>query len=135
MSFLELEHTADVRIQVKAGSLEELFSEAARALNVIMYGTADEGPLRQPVSVSGEDTVDLMHSFLSEVLFVSEVNEMVVSGAEIRVTGNSLTGILRGEPFSMEKHISGMEVKGISLSGLSITHEHDSYILEVIFDV
>jgi SHS2 domain-containing protein len=135
MSFTELEHTADVRIRVKAGSLEELFSEAARALMVIMYGAADKGQLQKPVSVSGMDMIDLMHSFLSEVLYISEVSEMVVSGAEITITGNSLTGVLRGEPFSMEKHLSGMEVKGISLSGLSITHEHDSYILEVIFDV
>lgn len=135
MSYRELEHTADVRVQVKAGSLEELFSEAARALMVIMYGTADEGALRQQVALSGMDIIDLMHSFLSEVLYISEVNEMVVSGAEIEIAGNSLTGVLRGEPFSVEKHLCGMEVKGISLSGLAITHEQDSYILEVIFDV
>jgi SHS2 domain-containing protein len=135
MSFKELEHTADVRIRVTAVSLEELFSEAARALMVTMYGTAEEGPLRQPVSVSGMDMADLMHSFLSEVLYISEVNDMVISGAEIKIMGNSLTGVLRGEPFSMEKHLSGMEVKGVSLSGLSLVHEHGSYILEVIFDV
>jgi SHS2 domain-containing protein len=135
MSFQELEHTADVRIRVKAGSLEELFSEAAVALMVIMYGTAEEGQLRQPVSASGMDTIDLMHSFLSEVLYISEVNEMVISGAEIKFMGNSLAGVLRGEPFSAQKHLSGTEVKGISLSGLSIVHEHGSYILEVTFDV
>jgi SHS2 domain-containing protein len=135
MSFSELEHTADVRIQVKAESLDELFSEAARALMVIMYGIADEGPLRQPISVQGEDTADLMHSFLSEVLFISEVHQFVAYSADVKITGNNLTGFLRGEPFSIEKHLSGVEVKGISLSGLSITHEHDSYILEVIFDV
>ncbi len=135
MGFTELEHTADVRVRVTAGSMEALFSEAARALMVIMYGTADDGPLRQAVSASGDDTVDLMQSFLSEVLFISEVNGMVVSGADVRIAGNSLSGTLCGEPFSMEKHSGGMEVKGISLSGLTISHEYDSYTLEVIFDV
>jgi len=135
MSFKELEHTADVRVRVKAGSLEELFSEAARALMVIMYGTVEEGPLRQEVEVSADDRETLMHAFLSEVLFISEVEDMVVSGADVKIDGNSLSGVLRGETFFPEKHLSGMEVKGISLSGLSISLEHGSYILEVIFDV
>ena len=135
MSFEELEHTADVRIRVKARSLEDLFSEAARALMVVMYGVSDPGTMRRHVTVQGRDTVSLMHAFLSEVLFVSEVEGMVVSGAEVRVAGTGLEGDLCGEVFSREKHLSGMEVKGISFSGLSIVLDNHTYTLEVIFDV
>ncbi|NTU99712.1 MAG: archease [Methanoregulaceae archaeon] len=135
MTFRELEHTADVRIRVEAGSLEELFSEAARALMTIMYGVAEEGGLEESIEVSAGDREALMHSFLSEVLFLSEVRDIVVSGARVTIVGNDLAGTLLGEPFSQEKHSSGMEVKGISLSGLSIAHDHDSYTLEVNFDV
>ncbi len=135
MIFREIEHTADVLIRVEAGSLEELFSEAARALMTIMYGVADEGSLREPIEVSAHDRESLMHTFLSEVLYISQVRDMVVSGAKVTITGNDLAGTLQGEPFSPEKHSSGMEVKGVSFSGLSIAQDHDSYILEVIFDV
>ena len=135
MIFSELEHTADVRIRVEAGSLEDLFSEAARALMTIMYGVAEDGGLEEPIEVSAHDRESLMHTFLSEVLYLSEVKDMVVSGARVTITGNDLAGTLYGEPFSPEKHSSGMEVKGISFSGLSIAHDHDSYTLEVIFDV
>ena len=135
MSFEELEHTADVRVRVKAGSLEDLFSEAARALMVVMYGVADSGTLRKHVQVEGRDMVSLMHAFLSEILFVSEVDEMVVSGAEVRLSGTGLEGDLFGEAFSREKHLSGMEVKGISFSGLSLSRDNHTYTLEVTFDV
>jgi len=135
MSFEELEHTADIRVRVKAGSLEDLFSEAARALMVIMYGVADPGILRRHVEVEGRDIISLMHAFLSEVLFVSEVDDLVVSGAEVRLSGTGLEGDLFGEPFSREKHLSGMEVKGISFSGLSIASGNHTYTLEVTFDV
>lgn len=135
MTYEELEHTADVRIRVAADTLEELFSEAARALMTVMYGVAEEGGLREPIDVSAMDRESLMHTFLSEVLFISEVKDIVVSGAAVTIEGNELSGTLYGEPFSPEKHSSGMEVKGISLSGLSITQDRDSYILEVIFDV
>jgi SHS2 domain-containing protein len=135
MSFEELEHTADVRLRVKAGSLESLFSEAARALMVVMYGSAEPGSMHRSIEVQAADTVSLMHAFLSEVLFISEVEEMVVSGADIRLSEGRLEGELTGEPFSMAKHRSGMEVKGISLSGLSVSRDNHTYILEVIFDV
>ena len=135
MSFEELEHTADVRVRVKAGSLEDLFSEAARALMVVMYGIAAPGSMRRHVKVQGKDTVSLMYAFLSEVLFVSEVEGMVVSGAEVSLSGTGLEGDLFGEIFSREKHLSGMEVKGISFSGLSIVHDNHTYTLEVTFDV
>lgn len=135
MSFEELDHTADVRIRVKAGSLEDLFSEAARALMVIMYGVADPDTLRRQVMVDGQDLISVMHAFLSEVLFISEVEEMVVSGAQVRLSGTHLEGELLGEAFSMEKHFSGMEVKGISFSDLSIVSDNHTYTLEVTFDV
>jgi SHS2 domain-containing protein len=135
MSFEELEHTADVRLRVKAKTLESLFSEAARALMVVMYGSAEPGPMRRKIEVRAPDLESLMHAFLSEVLYLSEVEDMVVSGARIRVAEGMLEGELEGEPFLPVKHRAGMEVKGISLSGLSVSRDNHTYILEVIFDV
>ncbi|NYT07412.1 MAG: archease [Methanomicrobiales archaeon] len=135
MSFEELEHTADVRVRVKAESLEGLFSEAARALMVVMYGSVEPGPMHRNIEVRAADLESLMHAFLSEVLYLSEVEDMVVSGAEIRLTEGRLEGEVTGEPFSPVRHRGGMEVKGISLSGLSVSREDHTYTLEVIFDV
>lgn len=135
MSFEELEHTADIRMRVKASTLEELFSDAARALMTVLYGTIDPGNICRHIEMDADDPVSLLHGFLSELLYISDVEELVISGAEVRITGNHLSADLLGEPFSREKHTSGREVKGISYSDLTIVREHDSYILEVIFDV
>jgi SHS2 domain-containing protein len=135
MSFEELEHTADIRIRVKASTIEELFSDAARALMTVMYGTITPGNIHRNIEIDAEDLVSLFQGFLSEILFISEVDNLVFSGAEIRIEGTHLSADLIGEPFSKEKHTGGREVKGISYSGLTIAPEHDSYILEVIFDV
>ena len=135
MSFEELEHTADIRIRVKASNIEDLFSDAARALMTVMYGSIGPGTIRRHIELDAPDTVSLLQGFLSELLFISEVEELVISGAEIRIAGTHLSADLVGEPFSREKHTGGREVKGISYSDLTIAHEHDSYILEVIFDV
>ena len=135
MSFEELEHTADIRIRVRGATLEDLFSEAARALMAIIYKNISPGNIRRHIEVDADDTISLIQEFLSEILFVSEVEEMVITGADIHLAGNHLTANLTGEPFSTMKHCGGREVKGISYSDLTIRHEEDSYILEVIFDV
>jgi SHS2 domain-containing protein len=135
MSFEELEHTADIRIRVKASNIEDLFSDAARALMTVMYGSISPGTIRRHIEMDAPDTVSLLQGFLSELLFISEVEELVVSGAEVRIAGTHLSADLIGEPFSRDTHTGGREVKGISYSDLTIAREHDSYILEVIFDV
>jgi SHS2 domain-containing protein len=135
MSFEELEHTADVRLRVKADTLEELFSEAARAMMVVMYGSAEPGPMRRKIEVRAPDLESLIHAFLSEILYISEVEEMVVSGADVRLAEGCAEGDLVGEPFQPDRHRAGTEIKGISLSGLTVSRDNHSYILEVIFDV
>lgn len=135
MSIEELEHTADVRMRVRAPTLEELFSEAARALMMVMYGSPGKGGRTMNVSVSGHDLESLMHAFLSELLFLSEVEGMVFSDAEVMIRNDTIEGTVRGESFNPDVHSAGQGVKGISFSGLSIVHEQGSYILDVIFDV
>ena len=135
MSFEELEHTADIRIRVKAATIEELFSDAARALMTVMYGTVSPGTVTRHIEVDSDDIVSLLREFLSEILFISEVEDLVISGGEVRITGTHLAADLVAEPFSRNKHVGGRGVKGISYSDLTIAREQDSYILEVIFDV
>lgn len=135
MSFEELEHTADARFRIRAASLAELYSEAARALMDVMYGRPGEDGQEREIEVDAHDPESLVFAFLSEVLFISEVEGFVVSRADVTVSDTKAKGILHGEPFSPERHCGGRGVKGISFSDLSLRREDDSYILDVIFDV
>jgi len=135
MTYKELEHTADVKIRVVAPSLEALFGEAACALMEVKYGAVDAGPVRYPITVDADDPVSLVHDFLSELLYISEVEDLVVASADVSIRVGHLEGELCGERFDPAKHSGGTEVKGISYSGLSIRRDKENYILEVIFDV
>jgi len=135
MTYKELDHTADVKIRVVAPSLEALFGETASALMEVKYGTVEAGPVRYPIAVDADDPVSLVHDFLSELLYISEVEDFVVASADLSISGGHLEGELRGERFDPAKHSGGTEVKGISYSGLSIRRDKENYILEVIFDV
>ena len=135
MSYVELEHTADVKIRVEAGTLEELFSEAVRALMMTMYGSVEAGTRTVRVEVHSADLEGLVHDLLSEALFLSEVEDVVFSSARLTIGKGVVSGILQGEPFDPARHRGGSEVKGISYSGMKIRKEDDTYILDIILDV
>ncbi|WP_298665970.1 archease [uncultured Methanofollis sp.] len=135
MSFEELPHQADVRVRVRAEDCNVLFAEAARAMFSIMYVTCDEGEIERRVSVTSDDMQSLLIDFLSELLFVSEVDRVVFSSFDVVITGTSLTATARGEPFNPAKHLGGMEVKGVSYSGLTITRDGEGFCSEILFDV
>ena len=135
MSFEEISHTADVKIRVRAPTLEALFSETFKALMQVMYGTDRSGGIFKEIRIESSDIESLLADFLSEVLFVSEVESLVFSDVAIRIDGLSLTAELTGEPFDPVRHSGGSEVKGISYSGLAITHGAKGYKLDIIFDV
>jgi SHS2 domain-containing protein len=135
MSFEEISHTADIKIRVRAPTLEALFSETFNALMQVMYGTARKGGTIKEIKVESPDNESLLLDFLSEVLFVSEVESLVFFNASISIHGSRLTAELSGEPFDPIRHAGGSEVKGISYSGLSIIHDANGYMLDIIFDV
>ena len=63
------------------------------------------------------------------------MENLVFSDADIKINGLHLSADLMGEPFDPVRHSGGSEVKGISYSGLEITHDANGYMLDIIFDV
>jgi len=135
MSFEEISHTADVKIRVRAPTLEGLFSETFKALMQVIYGTDRSGSISREIIIKSSDNEALLADFLSEVLFISEVENLVFSETSIRIDGLCLAAELTGEPFDPVRHSGGTEVKGISYSGLAITYDANGYMLDIIFDV
>ena len=99
MSFEEVPHTADIKIRAHAPTLETLFSEACEALMQVMYGKERRAQVTADLDVDAADTESLLADFLSEVLFRSEVDGVVFSASDIRITGTHLHAVMNGEPF------------------------------------
>jgi len=135
MSFEEISHTADIKIRARAPTIEALFSETFNAMMEIMYGKNRTSNVLRKIRVESSDNESLIADFLSEVLFISEVESLVFSDASIYIDGFGLTADLKGELFDPVRHSGGSEVKGISYSGLAITHDANGYMLDIIFDV
>ncbi|MHB8163682.1 MAG: archease [Methanoregula sp.] len=135
MSFEEISHTADVKIRARALTLDALFTDAFLALMQIVYGTDKKVGIVKEIQIESDTIESLLIDFLSEVLFIAEVEGLVFSEADIIINGLNLTAILKGELFDPRRHSSGTEVKGISYSGLIIQKDANGYMLDILFDV
>ncbi len=135
MSFSEIPHTADVRIHATAPTLESLFAEAIRALMQVQYGPDRKGGEQRTIRVDGEDRVTLLHDLLSEVLYITEVENLVFADARVHICNGYAEAVLDGEPFDRSRHARGTEVKGISYYELAISQDANGYMLDIVFDV
>jgi SHS2 domain-containing protein len=136
MSYEELEHTADILIRVRGSTIEDLFEEAARAMFCIMFGESRKESVIHTFSLSSIDLDSLLQEFLSELLYITEVEQMVFSSVDVELEEqNSMHVVAKGELFDADRHTGGTEIKGVSYSGLRIIKNTEGYVVDVLFDV
>ncbi|MFH0968445.1 MAG: archease [Methanobacteriota archaeon] len=135
MPYEEREHTADILMHVWAPDIPMLFAECGYALMATMYRGNARSDYTYTFSVTGTDREQLLQAFLSELLCLTETENIVFSDISVTLGDESLEAVLSGEAFDRAVHGGGTEVKGISFSGLAITQKNDEYVLDVLFDV
>jgi SHS2 domain-containing protein len=158
------EHTADLGIRVRAGSLNELFADAARGLFAVMVANLDAVRMVEEVrfQIAGENCEELLHDWLAELLYTFHARRLVLAEFDVQVaekmgTGTSrdaqlpasggrgsepvpnfsvgLTAMARGEPIDPSRHEIDDEVKAITWHALKVEQDAEGWLAEVIVDV
>ena len=74
-----IDHTADLGILIKDQDLKGLFKKAALALIHIMIGEIPKGQTSiSELYIKGEDMIDLMLNWLSEILYLFEGEKKIL---------------------------------------------------------
>ena len=135
-----LEHTADIRVRVRAGDLKTLFSRSSRAMfdliagrkTALGAGNADKVELT--VSQKAGNLEELFINWLNELLFLSSSQGLIFSGFKIKsLSENSLEALVLGE--KAENYQINKEIKAATYHQLQITKSGNDCMVEVIFDV
>ena len=149
------EHTADVGIRARAGSLDELFAEVAKGLFFVMLANPEAVRAVEEVTfaLSGDDVEELLHDWLAELLYTFCARRLVLAEFQVRVAeareiaasdgGTSLrlshptrlTATARGEPIDLRRHEIDVEVKAITWCGFKVERTADGWMTEVIVDI
>jgi SHS2 domain-containing protein len=130
-----LEHTADVTFKAYGRDLNELFKNAAEALEDTMV-LLDEVALGETLNIEmGSDSYEnLLYDWLSELLITFEVERLAVKKCFVRIVGLSLTADCLGEILDLNRHRLNTEVKAVTYHNLAVT-KNDIYHAEVTLDV
>ena len=133
------DHTADVGLRIRAGDLDDLFVTAAEGL--FDYVVANRDQVRpeeiEKVALHDDSTVDLLATWLSELVFRSETHHRLFSQFEVLLNedGLGLVATIRGEAIDRDRHVLDHEVKAVTRHGLSLERDGDGWVAELILDI
>lgn len=135
-----LEHTADIKFLAYGNTLEEVFENAALAMfNVIIDTGKVSGETAREVSLTSPDLESLLVDWLSELLYLFEVDEIVFwkfRVEEIREEGEgSIKAVAFGEQYYPESHPFETEIKAVTYNQLELEKTVDGWKAQVVVDI
>lgn len=131
------EHTADLGLRVRAGTLDELFAEAATALfSILVEDLGSVVPREQfELTIAGTDREYLLFDWLRLLLYRFDAEHWIFSQFEVHVSDDGLKAKACGEPLAWDRHVLSHEVKAITYHGLKVEKSDDGWLAEVIVDI
>lgn len=142
VGFRFLDHTADVQVESWGPTLEEAYSQTALGLMTTISPNLNLiSPLVQKViQIEAEDKESLLFDFLSEFLFIFDVEDLIFCEIAIESIKKKqdkylLKANVKGERFNKKKHEIGTEVKAITYSFMNIEEKDWEVKINIVFDI
>jgi SHS2 domain-containing protein len=133
----EIEHTADLGIEVEAEELFTLFASAGEALYGLIADPAGFATKQTiAVSATGDGWDELLHAWLSELLAQFNLKGFVGKECEVKkIDARRVEGEVKGESLDLKRHRFYTEIKGVTYHDLKVWQESGVWHARVIFDV
>jgi len=129
------EHGADIGVVGRGASIEEAFASAAAAMFAIMVEPGAVQPLeRIEVDFTEDDVEFALVRWLNALLAQARERGLVLCRFEMRRDGGRWHGLARGEPWR-DSHPRGTEVKGATLTALSVRQDERGWQARCVVDV
>jgi SHS2 domain-containing protein len=136
-AFRQIDHTADLAIEVTAHDLPSLFSVAGEALYSLIADLSTIEPRDEIlISVKAEQPDELLHAWLRELLGAFNVQGFVGKQCEItELTLGRAAGKIKGEKLDLARHRFHTEIKGVTYHDFTVWQVSDEWHARIIFDV
>ncbi|MCK5024040.1 MAG: archease [Thermoplasmata archaeon] len=129
-----IDHTADIAIRTTGKSMNEAFENAGYAMFDTMCDAASVKPLTtKRVECEANDLEQLLVDWLSELLFICDVDDMLFSKFEVQITGTKLQAKIYGEKMDRTRHHLKTDIKAITYHMLDVDKETNT--VQVLFDI
>ena len=131
------EHTADIGIRARSGTLKGLFEESAKGLFSVILTNLDSVRCVQDTAIelAGNRRDDLLFDWLAELLYAFETRRVLFGRFEVSLSEGGLSAVAWGEPLDVGRHELDMEIKAVTYHGLKVEPEGEGWLAEVIVDL
>ncbi len=137
-----LDHTADVSVEATGTTLEEAFEQTVYSLmETITPSLRSISPkIKRIITIEAEDKEALLFDFLTEFLYIFDVdglifNEIEIQPIKINQKKYLINAVAKGEKFDKFKHEPGTEVKAITYSFMNIEEKKNKVKINIVFDI
>jgi SHS2 domain-containing protein len=136
-TYREIEHTADLGVEVTAVDLPALFASAGEALYALIADPATiESRDEIRIAVSAGNPEELLHAWLCELLALFNIQGFVGKRCEIaHIESGQVQGRVSGEKLDLKRHAFHTEIKGVTYHDFKVWQDAGTWHARVIFDV
>ncbi|MDJ0955894.1 MAG: archease [Arenicellales bacterium] len=136
-SWEHYDHGADIGVRGIGDTKASAFEQAALALTAVVTDLNDVEPATQiEVDCEGADDELVFVDWLNTLIYEMATRKMLFSRFEVRLRENGLSGHLWGESVDVVRHHPAVEVKGATLTTLSVTqNENRQWVAQTVVDV
>jgi len=137
MFYQPIPHTADIGFKVWGDSLEELFSNAARAMTDCMVQIDDGVPTQTVfVQLKAESLEELLVQWLSEVLYHFETDGLLGLGFHVlQCQMKDFKATIHGIGWDPKQFPLKTQIKAVTFHEMKIEKQNNRYEAQVILDV
>jgi len=130
-------HGADIGVRGIGSTKDEAFRQAAVALTAVM---TDPASVARECSVTIErdapDDEILLMDWLNAIIYEMSVNQLLFGAFDVRLEDHRLQGTAWGEKVDVLRHEPAVEIKGATLTGLSVAKNDDGeWVAQCVVDV
>jgi SHS2 domain-containing protein len=135
--FEVLDHTADIGLIVYGENLKTLFENAGEAFfHLITDLKKVRRRVEKRIEIRGEDLERLMVDWLSELLYLHDVENLLFKGFKVESVGEGgLKARVKGEPFQEGVHVIKTGVKAVTYHQIEVRKENGRWRAQIIFDL
>jgi SHS2 domain-containing protein len=135
-----IDHTADIGVEVRAGTLARLFELAGDALNAILVEGRSSAPTRSERIVLEAEGADLLLvDWLSELLFRFETRDELAATTRVSIeergSGCRLDARIEATRFDPGCQRAKVLVKAVTYHRLAVRPTPAGWLARVVFDV
>jgi len=135
--YRELDHTADIRLEIRACTWPGLLKNAARAVSDTLTSSKSiRAQERRVITIEAPSQEDLLLSVMKQIHLLFEMKDFLTKSLKILDCGpTALRAVARGERFDANRHTIKTEIKAITYHQLEVIHTWCGWRARVILDI